>query len=47
MATKPTTVPRWAETAGGTPAANITTPSSGEQDTRLDQRAEPRSRRGR
>lgn len=33
MATKPTTVPRWAETAGGTPAANITTPSSGEQDT--------------
>lgn len=33
MATKPTTLPRWAETAGGTPDANIATPSSGQLDT--------------
>lgn len=33
MAAKPTSVPRWAETATGTPAANITIPLSGEQDS--------------
>jgi len=33
MSTKPTETPRWAETAGGTPASNITTPSSGQLDT--------------
>lgn len=30
---KPSTLPRWAETAGGTPAANIVAPNSGKQDT--------------
>jgi hypothetical protein len=29
---KPTDLPRWAETAGGTPAANIIEPSSGKKD---------------
>lgn len=29
---QPSTLPRWAETATGTPAANITVPLSGEQD---------------
>jgi len=33
MATKPTSRPRWARTAAGVDATNITTPSSGEQDT--------------
>lgn len=33
MATKPTSTPRWAETTGGVPATNITTPTSGEQDS--------------
>jgi hypothetical protein len=33
MATKPSTTPRFAETAGGAPATNIATPSSGQQDT--------------
>jgi len=32
MSTKPTTKPRWALTAGGADAANIATPSPGEQD---------------
>lgn len=32
MATRPSQAPRWAETATGTPAANITVPLSGEQD---------------
>src|SRR6266545_7336528 len=29
---KPATLPRWAETAGGTPAANLLAPNSGKQD---------------
>ena len=33
MATKPSSLPRWAETAGGTPSAAITEPSSGQKDT--------------
>lgn len=33
MATKPTVLPRWAETAGGTPDANILEPNSGQKDT--------------
>jgi hypothetical protein len=33
MASKPSVVPRWAETVGGAPAANITAPTSGQQDT--------------
>lgn len=33
MSTKPTDEARWAETAGGTPAANIVDPSSGQKDT--------------
>lgn len=32
-APKPSTVPRWAETASGTAASNIATPTSGESDT--------------
>jgi hypothetical protein len=30
---KPTDLPRWAETSGGTPASNIIEPSSGKKDT--------------
>jgi hypothetical protein len=30
---KPSTFPRWAETAGGVPAGNLVSPTSGEQDT--------------
>src|SRR6266498_284574 len=30
---KPSQLPRWAETAGGTPAANIVAPNGGKQDT--------------
>ena len=30
---KPVTLPRWAETAAGVVAANIVTPTSGQQDT--------------
>ena len=30
---KPTSYPRWSETSGGTPDANITTPTSGQMDT--------------
>lgn len=33
MATKPSTQPRWAETSGGSPASNITSPTSGQQDS--------------
>lgn len=33
MAVKPSVVPRWAETGGGTPAAGITEPSSGQKDS--------------
>src|SRR5216684_924189 len=33
MATKPTTVPRWARTVGDVDATNLTIPSSGQQDT--------------
>jgi len=32
MSTKPTSEPRWAETAAGTPSGDITEPSSGEKD---------------
>lgn len=33
MATKPTDLVRWAETAGGTPSSEIDTPSSGKRDS--------------
>lgn len=33
MSTKPSTLPRHAETSGGTPSAGITEPSSGEKDS--------------
>lgn len=33
MASKPSNLARWAETGGGTPAANITEPASGQKDT--------------